>query len=306
MTTGVIFNIQRFSIHDGPGIRTTVFLKGCPLTCSWCHNPEGQTPEPELMLRPDRCMACRACVSVCEAGAISWTGGAIVTARERCRVCGACVEACYTEARELAGRSVTIGDVMAELLRDVPFYDESGGGVTVSGGEPLSQPAFLVDLLCACRKSGLPTALDTCGYAPWDVLERISPDVDLFLYDLKLMDESRHRAYTGVSNEPILRNLRRLSTERAKLSPGHRIILRVPIVPEVNDDDDNLRQIGAFVAELPSVERVDLLPYHRLGREKYRRLARAWEMPSVGAPPDARMTEIARSLRAFDLNVRIG
>lgn len=252
------------------------------------------------MLRPDRCMGCRACVNVCGAGAISWKEGAIVTARERCRVCGACVEACYAEARELAGRPVTVGDVMAELLRDVPFYDESGGGVTLSGGEPLSQPAFLVDLLCACQESGLHTVLDTCGYAPWDVLERVRTHVDLFLYDLKIMDESKHRGYTGVSNEPILRNLRRLS--RA----GHRIILRVPIVPEVTDDHDNLRQIGAFAAELPSVERVDLLPYHRLGWEKYGRLARDCDLPCLGAPSDARMTEIARGLIGFDLNVRTG
>ncbi len=252
------------------------------------------------MLRPDRCIGCRACVNACKVGAISWEGGGVVNARERCQVCGACVEACYAEARELAGRPVTVGDVMAELLRDVPFYDESGGGVTFSGGEPLSQPAFLVDLLCACHESGLHTVLDTCGYAPWDVVERVRTHVDLFLYDLKIMDESKHRRYTGVSNEPILRNLRRLS--RA----GQRIILRVPIVPEVNDDDDNLHRLGACAAELPSVERVDLLPYHHLGQDKYRRLGRPCKMPSVGGPSASRMTEIARGLRGFDLNVRIG
>lgn len=300
MSTGIIFDVKRFSIHDGPGIRTTVFLKGCPLRCWWCHNPEGQVTDPELMLRPDRCIGCDACVEVCSTGAIHKSGVTILTFRDRCRSCGACGEVCYAEARELVGRSVTVADVMAEVLQDIPFYDESGGGVTFSGGEPLSQPEFLGDVLSACRARGLHTAVDTCGFASDDVLDRIRTDVDLFLYDLKLMDEMRHQEATGVSNEPILRNLRRLSRE------GHRIILRVPVIPEVNDDEDNLRRIGALAASLPGLERVDLLPYHHMGRDKYRQLGKVGPMPDSGVSSGAPMAEISRTLREFGLRVSIG
>lgn len=297
-TTGIIFDIKKFSIHDGPGIRTTVFLKGCPLSCWWCHNPEGQASREELILRPDRCIACRACVEACDRGAVTSDQGAVVTSRERCTSCGACVEVCYAGARELVGRQMTVADVMAEIERDRPFYDQSGGGVTFSGGEPLSQPAFLRDLLEACKDMGLHTVLDTCGFAGWEVLDGLRAYVDLFLYDLKLMDDGRHREITGVSNEPILRNLSRLSRE------GHRIILRVPIIPGVNDDEANLRQIARFAAALSSLRRVDLLPYHRIGRDKYQRLGKDCLMPEVDPPTHERVTEIARMAAGFGLEVR--
>lgn len=297
MTTGIVFDVKRFSIHDGPGIRTTVFLKGCPLSCSWCHNPEGQAPGQELVLRPDRCIGCGTCVEVCERGAILWEEDAVVTQRERCQACGTCVEVCYAEARELVGRPMSVTEVLAEIERDSVFYDESGGGVTFSGGEPLSQAAFLRGILAAAKGAGLHTALDTCGFASWDVLESLRAHVDLFLYDLKLMDDVRHRESTGVSNELILENLLRLS------QAGHRVILRVPVVPGVNDDEENLRRVGAFAADLPAVERLDLLPYHRIGRDKYRRLARPCSMPQVDPPSDAEMLEIAGMLRQFDLPI---
>jgi len=297
-TTGIIFDIKKFSIHDGPGIRTTVFLKGCPLSCWWCHNPEGQASREELILHPDRCIACRACVEACSRGAITSDRGTIVTSRERCTACGACVEVCYAGARELVGRQMTVADVMAEIERDRPFYDQSGGGVTFSGGEPLSQPAFLRDLLEACKDMELHTVLDTCGFVAWEVLDGVRAYVDLFLYDLKLIDDARHREVTGVSNEPILRNLSRLSRE------GHRIILRVPIIPGVSDDETNLRQIGRFAASLPSLRRVDLLPYHRIGRDKYQRLGKDCLMPAVDPPTHERVTEIARMAAGFGLEVR--
>jgi pyruvate formate lyase activating enzyme len=297
---GIVFDVKKFSIHDGPGIRTTVFLKGCPLSCWWCHNPEGQVGEPELILRPNRCIGCGACLDVCEREAIVLEGDVIVTQRERCTACGACVEACYTEARGLVGRSMTVAQVMDEIERDVAFYDQSGGGVTFSGGEPLAQPEFLRALLRACKERGLHTALDTCGFAPWNELDGMREDVDLFLYDLKLMDNARHRESTGVSSEPILENLQRLSGRR------HRIVLRVPIIPGINDDEENLRHMGAFAAQLPSLERVDLLPYHRIGRDKYRGLGKACPMPDAQPPSEGRMEEIARALRRFDLAVSVG
>lgn len=300
MTTGIVFDIKRFSIHDGPGIRTTVFLKGCPLTCWWCHNPEGQAPRQELILRPDRCLACGACVEICPQGAIAWEQNATVTDRERCTVCGACIEVCYAGARELAGQRMTVAEVMDEVERDVAFYDRSGGGVTVSGGEPLSQPVFLCELLRACKERSFHTALDTCGFAPWNVLDDARENVDLFLYDLKLMDDGRHREKTGVSNAPLLKNLWRLSR------CGHRIVIRIPIIPGINDDEENVRAIGAFAAELPSLERVDLLSYHRIGRHKYRQLGKVCPMPEVGPPADDRLIEVARWLRGYGLEVNRG
>jgi pyruvate formate lyase activating enzyme len=300
MTRGIIFDIKKFSIHDGPGIRTTVFLKGCPLNCWWCHNPEGQSLRQELILRPDRCIACGACVEVCDQGAIASKRGAIVTNREKCTACGTCVEVCYAGARELVGREVSVPDVMAEIERDLPFYDQSGGGITISGGEPLFQPAFLHDLLRACKARRVHTALDTCGFATWGVLDSIRAYVDLFLYDLKLMDDARHREYTGVSNEPVLRNLSRLSEK------GHQIVLRVPLIPGINDDEGNLRQIATFAAGLPLLKRVDLLPYHRIGRDKYRRLGKDCRMPEVDPPTDERVMEIARMIGEFGVEVKVG
>ncbi|MGD2178267.1 MAG: glycyl-radical enzyme activating protein [Anaerolineae bacterium] len=298
MIAGVIFDIKKFSIHDGPGIRTTVFLKGCPLACWWCHNPEGQAEQPELILRSERCISCGACLDVCEREVIVVRGDVIVTERERCAVCGDCVEACYAEARELVGRRMTIDQVMAEIERDVAFYDQSGGGVTFSGGEPLAQPEFLHALLRACKARGLHTTLDTCGFAAWDVLDSVREEVDLFLYDLKLTDDARHRTFTGVSNEPILANLQGLSRR------GHHIVLRIPIIPGINDDEENLRQIAMFAEALPSLERVDLLPYHRIGRDKYQRLGKVCRMAEVDAPIHERLAEVARTMRELGLQVQ--
>ena len=300
MVTGIIFDVKKFSIHDGPGIRTTVFFKGCPLSCWWCHNPEGQAQQPELLLWESRCIRCGACLEVCPQGAISWDDDVASTDREKCTLCGACVEACYAEAREIVGREVTPAQVMAQIEQDIPFYDESGGGVTFSGGEPLLQQDFLLALLRACQEQEIHTAVDTCGFAPWEVLDQIRAYVGLFLYDLKLMDDAKHRKLTGVSSELILRNLQMLS-ER-----GHNIFLRVPIVPGVNDDDENIRQIGTFAAGLPHLNRVDILPYHRAASNKYERLNRVYELPETRPPSNERLAEIAHILQSFGLQVKTG
>jgi len=297
---GMVFDIKKFSIHDGPGIRTTVFFKGCPLRCWWCHNPESQALEPELVFRANRCIRCEACLSVCAQGAISWDGDVVSTDMEECVLCGACVEVCYAEAREIVGREMAVVQVMAEIERDVAFYDESGGGVTFSGGEPLLQRDFLLALLRACRKEEIHTAVDTCGFSPWETLDSIREYVDLFLYDLKLMDDARHRKFTGVSNKLILGNLQALAQR------GHNIVLRVPIIPGVNDDDGDISQIGAFAAAWPRLNRVDILPYHHAGVDKYNRLHRVYELPEIRPPSDERMAGIAEILRGFGLQVKIG
>jgi len=300
LITGIVFDIKKFSIHDGPGIRTTVFFKGCPLSCWWCHNPEGQAPKPELMLWASRCIRCGACLEVCDQGAISRDDDVVSTDREKCVLSGACVEVCYAEAREIVGQEMTVAQVMAEIERDIPFYDQSGGGVTFSGGEPLLQRDFLLALLRACKERAIHTSVDTCGFATWETVDSMRKHVDLFLYDLKLMDDARHRKFTGVSNELILKNLQRLSAQ------GHDIFLRVPIIPGINDDAENIRQIGTFAAALPHLNRVDILPYHRAAAEKYHRLNKVYGLPETRPPSDEKMAEISQILRGFGLQVKTG
>jgi pyruvate formate lyase activating enzyme len=300
LITGVIFDIKRYAIHDGPGIRTTVFFKGCPLACRWCHNPESQTIEAEMILRESRCIGCRACLASCVHGAIVWSETGPATDRAVCVSCGECALVCYAEARERVGREMSVAETMAEIERDRAFYEESGGGATFSGGEPLAQPEFLGALLAACRAAGIHTALDTCGCAPWEVVDRIRRDVDLFLYDLKLLDDERHRELTGVSNRLFLVNVRALS-ER-----GHAIVLRVPIIPGVNDDPDTLDEIGAFAKSLPRLDEIDVLPYNRMGIDKYARLDRPYRLAGVAPLSDETMQGIARRLSVFGVPVRVG
>ena len=298
--TGVIFDVKRYAIHDGPGIRTTVFFKGCPLRCRWCHNPESWDQGPEHSLRTSLCTGCGRCIEACEAGAISRSGDRVSTDLTRCVFCGACVEACPTGAREIVGRQVTVAEVMAEIERDVVFYDQSGGGATFSGGEPLVQPAFLDELLAACQAREIHTALDTCCHAPWDVVEKICRRVDLLLCDLKHMDPVVHQGVTGVSNELLLENLQRL----ARL--GRQIVIRFPLIPGVNDDQQNVAAVGRFVGSLDGVGRIDILPYNEAARGKLARLVRTYELLEAEPSQREQLEAIAESLRRFGVEVRIG
>jgi pyruvate formate lyase activating enzyme len=293
-TTGLIFDLRRFSIHDGPGIRTTVFLKGCPLDCWWCHNPESRSPEREPFFRAQRCIRCGACADTCPEGALTREDPGL------CRACGTCAEACYAGAREMVGREMSVAEVLEEVLKDRAFYEESRGGVSASGGEPLMQAEFLLELLKACKREGLHTALDTNGYAPWEKIEPLLPQVDLFLYDLKLMDEERHRQFTGASNQLILENLGRLSGRGASLH------LRIPVIPEVNDDEENLLATAALARSLPGVKRVDLLPYHQAALAKYENLGQSYRLTGTRPPAEERMLELARMFLDSGLSVHLG
>ncbi len=303
MSQGVVFDIKKFSIHDGPGIRTTVFLKGCSLHCAWCHNPEGISANGEMWLWENRCIACGECLVACSDDALSLVDGVLSLDRSRCSGCGSCAEFCPAGALEYVGRTMTIAQVMAEIERDVIFYDESGGGVTISGGEPLCQPGFLEALLRACQEREIHTVVDTAGSAPPEALRAIAPYVDLFLYDLKLMDDAAHQRLTGGSNRTILQNLRSLAAGGPQ---GHAIIVRLPIVPGITDGDENIAEIGRFVASLGCVQQVDILPYHRAGAGKYGRLQIEYGLRETRPPSNEQMAQIAAALESFGLAVSHG
>jgi pyruvate formate lyase activating enzyme len=285
MDEGLIFDIQHYAVHDGPGIRTLVFFKGCPLSCAWCSNPESQAGAPELRHRAGRCAACLSCVRACRGRGLSGEGGRLGIDRSRCADCPdwACLEACAGGALEKSGRAVCAAQVLAQAAADKDFYDNSGGGVTFSGGEPLAQPDFLADLLEGCRGGGIRTAVETCGYAPARELARLEPLVDLFLYDLKLMDTGQHRRWTGQGNAPILDNLRWL----AGRCPD-KVQVRVPLVPGVTDGERNLAAIAELCGGL-GLRAMERLPYHSLGSQKYAELGRDYLMDDAIAAEEPRV-----------------
>ena len=299
--TGRIFDIKRYSIHDGPGIRTTVFFKGCPLACLWCHNPEGINPGPELMHWPSRCSRCYACLAACPPGAIAKdASGAIVIDKAKCDLCGRCAEACLYDAMQVVGRETTVEDLVREIERDRVFYEQSGGGATFSGGDPLAQPGFLGELLDALRGRGIQTAIDISGFATNGVLDEIVRKTDLVLYDLKLMDEARHRELTGVSNGPILENLRRLAAK------GTAIWIRIPLLTGINDDDQNIGKTISFLKSLGTIKNVGLLPYHSGGLEKARRLGTERRFRLFEAPSEGRLAAIAAAFGDAGFDVHRG
>ena len=295
---GWIFDIKRFAIHDGPGVRTTVFLKGCSLHCLWCHNPEGINPRPEVLVHPERCISCGACLEVCPNGAhqVTETGQRIYD-RDSCDLCGRCVEACYAEALVMAGKRASVEDVMAIVREDAAFYETSGGGVTLSGGEPLLQGDFTAAVLRQCKAEGFHTAIDTCGHASWEVIEETLPHVDLALYDLKHMSPQQHKRYAGATNRLILDNLRRISDY------GVPIEIRMLIVPTINDFQESVESAARLLSSLENITAVRLLAYHRLAGSKYRSLGQENSMPDVPSPSASQMRQIATWIRRYGLNV---
>lgn len=297
----MVFDIKRYAIHDGPGIRTTIFLKGCPLNCLWCHNPEGKEPDQEFMWWKERCIECRDCQKACANNAISFPNDSLILNADGCDFCGDCLAVCHSQALVLVGKRMSVSELVKEIEKDVVFYDESGGGVTFSGGEPLMQPDFLRSLLKACKEEALHTVVDTCGYADSRILLDISRFADLFLYDVKVIDEIKHIELTGVSNKLILDNARKLS------STGRDVIVRFPLIPSVNDEETDILELGAFVSSLRNVKKLDLLPYHKAGIGKAERLKKQEESSFVGRPPSAeRLSEIGKTLADFGLEVQVG
>ena len=300
MTSGIIFDIKKYAIHDGPGIRTTVFLKGCPLCCLWCHNPEGIGTTPQILYENKRCIVCGECLSVCPEGALSITAGGVTTDRAICKSDGACGEICPAEARELAGKTTSPEDILDKVKKDMPFYDQSGGGVTFSGGEPLMQPDFLLECLTLCGQEGIHRAVDTTGYAELESIKQIALQTDLFLYDLKMMDSEKHKQFTGVSNHLILNNLKWLARS------GTRVIIRFPLIPGINDDDENIDLVGMYLRILPEIETVHILPYHRHQENKYARLDIENKVRDVPVPTIEDLSRAKKRLESFGLQVDLG
>lgn len=305
--TGIVFNIQRFSIHDGPGIRTTVFLKGCSLRCFWCHNPEGLSLRPEIQCFPDRCIGCGACLTACDHGAHASRDGAKVFLREKCVACGKCVETCYAGAMVLTGKRMTVEEVVGEVLQDLAFYKTSGGGMTLSGGEPSVQLEFSTAILTECKARELHTTVQTSGNCRWEHLGSLLGATDLVMMDLKHIDPVRHRAATGVSNQRILANARRLA---ASDKP---VIFRVPVIPTVNDTPEDIAGIARFVRDLveirlhsgngklrcPGSLSLELLPFHRLAGDKYRSLGLEFKASGMETPSKDKMAQL-REAAAID------
>ena len=306
---GIIFNIQRFSLHDGPGIRTTVFLKGCSLHCFWCHNPEGIALQPEIQFFPERCLTCGACVDACDHDANSLQSGALVFDRERCVTCGDCIDTCYAEARLFVGQELTAAEVFQTIQQDAAYYASSGGGVTLSGGEPALQPEFSAELLALCQAAGYHTTLETAGNVPWASLAKLLPLTNLVMMDLKQMDAAKHKAATRVSNERLLANARRMVAET-----NLPILFRIPVIPGVNDAPADVAATAAFVREMidlraarpdPARIAMELMPFHRLAADKYRSLAVDYRAKDLVPPTKDHMQLLAEQVRAQQVEVRV-
>ncbi len=297
-TEGIVFDIKRFALHDGPGIRTTVFLKGCPLRCSWCQNPESLAPGRELFFAADRCRGCRACVAVCPNGAVAFAENVRRHSAEKCALCGQCAEQCPADALALVGKTMRVGELMDVIERDRPFYEVSGGGLTLSGGEPLLQKAFTKELLKRAHNRALHTCLDTSAHARWDDLEELLPYTDLVLLDLKLIDPARHAELTGADNALIRQNAFKLAAADVE------VIVRVPIVPAITDRNADLREMASFLHKLNGAIAVELLPYNRLAESKYARLGLARPLADSRSPDAGYMKKIEDCLAASGCPVK--
>jgi len=307
---GIVTNIQRFSLHDGPGIRTTVFLKGCNLRCFWCHNPETWSPKPEIQVFPSKCIGCGACLGVCPQGAHGMVDGAKVYDRDKCVACGKCAKTCYAEALVFTGKTMSVDDVLAEVLADRPFYATSGGGVTLSGGEPALQLDFSYAILARSKAGGVHTVIETDANYAWEWLEKLLEVTDFVMTDIKHMDSEKHRAITGVPNERILDNHRRL------MATNKPVVFRTPVVPTVNATPEEIGAIAAYIRDLAELRaqsgspapppRLELLPFHRLAGDKYRSLGLDYKAKDLPTPTKDEMAAFVALAVGYGIAVKSG
>ena len=297
-TEGVLFNIQRYSLHDGPGIRTLPFFKGCPLTCRWCSNPESQRPQPELVYKKNDCIRCGKCVDACKQKALS-PGNPFFIDRERCIQCGDCTRVCPTQALEMKGKRMTVRDVIRELQKEENLFRRSGGGITLSGGEPLAQPEFARELLKACKEKGWHTAIETTGLTSKETIEEVFPWIDLALTDIKAINPAVHEENTGVNNSRILENLIRISFLT-------KVIVRIPVIPGVNDNPDEIRSIAEFARLMSGVDTIHLLPYHTFGENKYSLLGRIYPMGDAQSHSENKIEGLKKIVESMGFHCHIG
>ena len=294
-----IFNIQKFSVHDGPGIRTTVFFKGCPLKCLWCHNPESQNPKKEILHDINKCVLCGKCVEVCPQNAVRIENNVVLTDNNKCNHCGECVIYCIPGSRQIAGKEYTVDEVLKEVIKDKVFYEHSNGGVTVSGGEPLIQIDFVEELLKKLKENKIHTAVDTCGAVNFENLQRVAPYTDVFLYDLKIMDDEKHKEFVGSSNKLILENLKNLSQIHNNIN------LRMIIVEGVNAEEKHIEETLKFIKDL-DIKKINLLPYHDIAKHKYKKLNMFYEDHKMKKPTEEKMQAFKEIFELNNYNVKIG
>ena len=299
--TGLVFDIKRYAINDGPGIRVTIFLKGCPLSCRWCHNPESISPKVQKMYTASKCIGCGECVKICPAHACELTPEGVVTNDELCISCGQCAQACPARATEMSGRYESVDELLKVIESERPFFDQSGGGVTFSGGEPLLYPEFLTEILDACGRLNIHRTVDTSGLTSTRHILEVAKHTDLFLYDLKLMDSKKHKEWTGAGNKRILQNLAALAES------GAAIQIRIPLIKGVNADDENIEATAAFVAALPGPgKKISLLPYHNVAAGKFAKLGQDYEPGPMASPGDEDLERVIARFASHGLTATIG
>jgi len=294
-----VLSIFRMTTHNGPGIRTLIQFKGCPLHCVWCSTPESQKESAELAFYSVKCIQCEKCVSVCPVNAISISNGVLSINRFTCNNCGRCAEFCYSEALKLLGKPMTVEELLEEVRKDTMFYKHSGGGVTLSGGEPLLSPSFTMQLLNALKEEGINVGVDTCGYVPWESVEPMLPYIDFFLYDIKHMSPDKHKKLTGADNKRILSNAQAVSDKNVP------IYIRIPVIPGCNDSEDNITATCEFARSLPSLVEINLMPLHHLGKARYESLDRPYPIADIHAVTDDCLQKLMQLIRSFDLRCRI-
>ena len=299
MKKRMVIDITRMTVHNGPGIRTVILFKGCPLRCIWCSTPESQKETPEIVFYPNRCILCENCLPVCPQNAITVNGKVVAIDRDLCDNCGRCTAVCYTEALRPMGRQYTVDELVHEVKKDEVVYKHSGGGVTISGGEPLLKPEFTLELLRALKQNGISTGVDTCGFVPRKSIESVLPYIDFFLWDIKHMDDTIHRELTGVSNRLILNNLRFVSDNNIP------VYLRFPVIPGCNDSEENIHTVCLFAKDLPSLVEIDLLPLHHLGKARYAAIGRAYPIDGIPLIKDDTLSEMKRLVESYGLKCNI-